>query len=172
MVFVALFILLRNLGLLGEIMEKTASDLSRAREAFGKGNYSCVICKGGACYSSTKRGVVPLVAWIRSGVDLRGFSVCDKIVGKAAAMLFVLAGIKEVYAVVLSQKGKDYLEQHDVHPQYSRLVPEIINREGTGPCPMEVSVRNLEEPKRALLAVEKAIAELRHKSVECAICKN
>lgn len=43
-----------------------------------------------------------MVEWLGFGMDFHGYAADDKIIGKATAMLFVLAGVKEVYAPVVS----------------------------------------------------------------------
>ncbi len=47
--------------------------------------------------------------WLGSGMDFRGCAAADKIVGKASAMLFVLAGVKAVYACTSHEpRGDQY----------------------------------------------------------------
>ena len=76
------------------------------------GSVSCVLKKGEELLLSEKSGIRPMLDWIGEGRALRDFDAADKIVGKAAAMLFVKAGIRSVYAAVLSRPGKEYLEKH------------------------------------------------------------
>lgn len=102
---------------------------------------------------SDGRGVSPMIGFIKAGEDLNGFSVADKIVGKAVAMLFVKAGIKEVYAEVLSESGKDFLERNGVKTEYKTLTERIINRAGTDVCPMEKAVTNLSDVHEAYAAI-------------------
>ena len=72
------------------------NDLEKAKEILEKGNYTCVICKGDTVYTSVDRGVAPVISFIDNKTDISGFSVADKVIGKAAAMLFSLAGVKEI----------------------------------------------------------------------------
>ena len=137
------------------------TDLERARSLFAEGGYTCVLCKGDALYTSTRAGVAPLMEWIADGVDLRGFAAVDKIVGKAQAMLAVLAGLKEVFAPVMSQSGRDYLERHGIAASCDTLVPLIVNRQGTGSCPMEAAVAAIEQPDEGMRALQKRIRELK-----------
>ncbi len=137
------------------------TNMEQAQTIFKSGAYSCVLYRDGVTHISAKRGVSPLVDWIRQGVDLSGFSAADKVVGKAAALLFVLAGVKEVYAQVMSEKALGSLVQHGVQAVYDQLVPSIINREGTGPCPMEHAVAQIDDPAQALIVVEQTLAALK-----------
>ena len=130
-------------------------DIEKAKEQLQSGKYTCVLCSGDIIYTSTLRGVAPLVEWLGSGMNLGGFSAADKIVGKASAMLFVLAGVQEVYAPVMSEGAIHTLLQHGIHFSYDTLTESIINRTGTGSCPMEQAVRDIDEPSLALEAIKK-----------------
>ena len=120
------------------------SDLDRAKELLN-GQNTCVLVSGEKVIVSTKSGIRPMMDFIGEKVDLKGFSVADKIVGKAAAMLFVLAGIKNVYGEVMSRSGLDFLKEHGVSAEYKTLAENIINRAGTGICPMEQTVSDIDD---------------------------
>lgn len=86
---------------------------------------------------------------IAEGVDLSGYSVADRVVGKAAALLFVKCGILAVYAQNLSESGKTVLEWYGISYEYTTLTDRIINREGTDICPMEKAVLHCNDAERA-----------------------
>ena len=48
--------------------------LSKARTLLESGNYTCVVCKEDSVYTTTQRGVAPLLNWLDTGTDLSGFS--------------------------------------------------------------------------------------------------
>ena len=56
--------------------------------------HTICLCKDGKLLTSNKRGISPMMDFIEEGRDVTGYSVADKIVGKAAAFLFVLAGLR------------------------------------------------------------------------------
>ena len=68
-------------------------DLERARMLLTEGSYASVLCRADVCYTSRGKGISPMLDWIGAGVELKGFCAADIIVGKAAAMLFVHAGV-------------------------------------------------------------------------------
>lgn len=136
------------------------NNFDEAKERFETGAYSCVLCKDGTAYTSIKRGVAPLLEWVTQGIDLKGFSAADKIVGKAAAFLFVTSGVKEVYASVMSKTAIDILSQYGITAEYETLVLIIENRSKTGPCPMEQAVLGIDEPLAAIQAIQKTLADL------------
>ena len=67
-----------------------------------------------------------------SGEDLKGFSAADKVVGKGAAFLYVMAGVKEVYASVMSEKAAALLSEYGIDGFCGQKVDRIRNRQGTG----------------------------------------
>ena len=123
--------------------------------------HSICLCKDGKFFTKDDKGISPMVDLIGEGVDLKGYSVSDLIVGKAAAMLFVLSGISCVHAVVLSKGGEDYLKAHNIEYTYDTLTERIINRMGTGACPMEIAVKDIDDPKDGYEAIVKKREELR-----------
>lgn len=125
--------------------------------------YTCVLCRGDEIHTTTQRGVKPLLEWIENGTDLKGFSAADKVVGKAAAFLYILLGVREVYALVISEAAINTFSRNGITPKYEKSVPFIKNREGTGKCPMEQAVWDINDPEKALAAVKKRLAELSKK---------
>ena len=55
--------------------------------------HSLCLCKDGAWFTDDGRGISPMLRLIGENRGLRGYAAADIIVGKAAAMLFVKAGI-------------------------------------------------------------------------------
>lgn len=136
------------------------TNLQKAKELLQTGKYTCVLCQGDKVFTSTERGVAPLVNWLSSGMDLGGFSAADKIVGRAAAFLYFLLGVDEVYASVMSEGAKTLLSELNISASYDSKTEHIINRAGTGGCPMEQAVKDITEPEAALEAIRKKMKEL------------
>jgi hypothetical protein len=139
------------------------SDIEQAKQILSEGTFTCVLCCGEEIYTSEVAGISPMIDFIRGGIDLRGFSAADKIVGKAAAMLFISAGVKEVYGEVMSESAAGMLFAHGVTASYGTLTDRIVNREGTGLCPMETAVLGIDDPAKAFDAVSATLAALRKK---------
>ena len=138
------------------------TDIEKAKELYRNGEYICVLCKGDIVHVSTDRGIAPMLSFIASGVNLNGFSAADKIIGRAAALLFVHAGVCEVYAEVISSHAAAVFEKHHVKFSSDALADSIINRTGTGPCPMEESVKNIDNPSDAFEAISNALTVLKN----------
>ena len=127
-----------------------------------RGHTIC-LAKDGKILTSDSRGISPMMNFLAEGVDLRGFSVADLVVGKAAAMLFVKAGIKEVFAKTLSESGKKVLEEHGIHFEAEILTERIINRLGTDICPMEKAVSFTDDVEEGYLKLKETLAKMQKK---------
>jgi hypothetical protein len=77
-------------------------DMENAQRLLKEGGYTCVACRDGVVYTATRRGVRPLLNWLDEGVDLMGAAVADKVVGRGAAFLYRLLGVRSVYGGVMS----------------------------------------------------------------------
>lgn len=130
-------------------------NLQKARNLLESGNYTCVVCKEDILYTTSHRGVAPLLEWLDSGTDLTGFSAADRVVGRGAAFLYCLLGVKEVHARVMSRPALEVLGTHGIAAGADTFVEGIINRAGTGPCPFEAAVMDIQDAKTALDAIRR-----------------
>lgn len=128
-------------------------NLKKALDLLNSGNYTCVACKEEAVYTTTQRGVAPLLNWLDSKTDLKDFSAADRVVGRGAAFLYCLLGVKEVYALVMSRPAAEVLQSHGILADAGTFVEGIINRTGTGPCPFEAAVMDIQDTQEALNAI-------------------
>ena len=135
-------------------------DLEKARSLLEKENYTCVICRGDDVITDRRRGIRPLMELLESGKYLHGYSAADKVVGKAAAFLYCLLGVKALHAGVLSVPARDVLVSAGISVEWGSLVPAIRNRAGDGFCPMETAVWDLTDPALAPDAIRAALQKL------------
>lgn len=136
------------------------ADLKNAKQCLLSGGYTCVLCRGEVCFSSTDRGVKPLLTLLDSGKNFAGFSAADKVVGRATAFLYRLLGVREVYAQVLSDPAAQVLDRFDIRWSCDNRVAGIRNRENTGPCPMEHATRDISDPAEAANAIRSTLKKL------------
>ncbi len=137
-------------------------DLERAIELLnGHKEYTCVFVKRETVFTSTRNGIAPLLSFVEEGKDVSSFSVADRIVGKAASLLYVDLKIEEVYGEVMSFRGKEILEKYRIPYSYKNLVEGIRNRTNTGSCPMEMAVKDIEDPSQASKILKETIDKLR-----------
>lgn len=140
--------------------QAVASALQLLRE----GQAACVVLRDGEIVrSETGRGVAPMIRLYEDGA-LQGAYVVDKIVGKAAAMLMTLGGVSGCYALTVSRAALDWFSGHSISVEYEVCAEYIVNRTGDGMCPMEQTVKELNDPSDALTALKRKIAELRKRN--------
>ena len=136
------------------------TDLERAKCRLLQGGFTCVLRKGPAEYTSLTRGVKPLVLWLEDGTDLSGFSAADKVVGKATAFLYVLAGVSALYAAVISESALEVLQHHGIRTEYGEKTTHIINRTGDGICPFESAVLQVDSAEAAYTVIREKMTQM------------
>lgn len=121
---------------------------------------TCVLQKGDKQETSEFRGVKPLLNWLESGEDYEGFVAADKVVGKAAAYLYVLLKVSRVHANIISKPAYDTLVKYGIKVSYDTMVDAIRNRTNTGFCPMESAVIEVDDPHDALEVIKNTLMQL------------
>lgn len=115
-----------------------------------KGRARCVLYNDSGLHISEERGLRPLILWLEEDPEfLRGASVADKIVGRAAAMIMAYGKVKEVFASVMSNAAVEVFREAGIEYSYSMITIAISNRRGDGICPMERTVAPIHDNKTA-----------------------
>jgi len=129
------------------------SDQILAQNKLAEGEYSCVLVgDGNIIMTSYDKGIKPLFAQlIEDEKFLENAVLADRVIGKAAALLIIFGNIKSVYAHVISDCAKNILEKNNIEVEYNRIVPYIMNQDGTDKCPMEKLVDEIEDPVEAFI---------------------
>ncbi len=136
------------------------NELNKAKQRLHTGGYTCVLYSRERTECSTLRGVKPLVAWYATGESYAGFFAADKVVGKATAFLYVLLGVRAVYADVMSTSALEVLQGAGIDTEYGTLVAHIINRTGDGICPFEAAVLDVRCAQNAYGVIRAKMDEL------------
>ena len=119
-----------------------------------------MVIKGGVIVRTEYgRGIGPMMKLYESGI-LKDAFVVDKIVGKAAAMIMTLGGVKSCYGITVSRSAEKWLKKSGIPLEYENLIDSIRNRTGDGICPMEQTVAEIENVDDALCALKDKIKEL------------
>lgn len=133
-----------------------SNDLKQLAETLHEKGCSCVIeNEEGLLTIGHERGVRDLMNFLKNSPEvLRGALMADKVVGKGAAALMILGGVKGIYADVISVKAYELLDKSGVDVQYGVIVENIINREGTGNCPVETLCSDCATAEECLPLIE------------------
>lgn len=100
--------------------------LEEVKKIMEKGNFSCVLTNGIQMYTSQESGIRPLINFIESDQDFQNYYAADKIVGKAAALLYAYMGVAELYAEVLSKHALPILRDYNITIKFGKIVSQII----------------------------------------------
>lgn len=99
---------------------------------------SCVIVNGDEIVRCHERGVKDLYRIFKSRPALlSGAFIADKVIGKGAAAIMVAGGVVSVYTDVISRPALELFGQSGIKVESPLCVDNIINRAGTGICPVE-----------------------------------
>lgn len=136
-----------------------------------EGKYSCVI-RNGEIRTFGQRGVADLYQLLTNEPSfLKGASVADKVVGKAAATLLISGKINELYADVVGAAALDLLMKAGIKVVYKEKVPAIQNSSNTGLCPLEARCAGEDSAAGILSIIDSFIKEklAEHRSQPCIV---
>ena len=119
-----------------------------------------VLCKAEQIFMGHGRGIGVLLSVCESGEDWSGCSAADKIVGKAAALLFADLHAKDVYGEVMSDGAIEVFERFGIRYSFGTRCVAIINRSGDGICPMERTVAEIGIPAEARIVLRQKLDSL------------
>lgn len=126
------------------------SPLEQAKNTLKAIDSTIAVVSNGEVFTSKERGVKPLLYLLTEKKGfLKGASVADKVIGKAAALLMVLGEIKEVHTLIISEPAIKVFEKYNIPCFYDKKVTRIVNRTGDGLCPMETLCLDVENPQEA-----------------------
>ena len=126
------------------------------------GGYSCIIANGGKIRTFTQRGVADLYDLLTQEPEfLKGALIADKVVGKGAAALMILGGIKELYTDIISTKALELFRKSDVKVDFAQEVDFIWNRDRTGGCPVETMCSEVESAEEILPLIRDFLEKIR-----------
>jgi hypothetical protein len=76
-------------------------------------------------------------------------------------LLCVYAGIREVYAVVLSKKAKAVFEENKVAVEWKQLVDNVLDLNKTGVCPFEKVAAAISDSKDSYVAFKALLEKMK-----------
>ena len=136
------------------------NDLEIAKNQLHRKQLTLTIVKNGEVLFETLSHRISgfLGAIEKLGAKLECAAVADRVAGKAIALLCVYAGIRDVYAEVLSRKAKTVFEEYGIRHEWKELVDNILNFNKSQVCPFEKAANGISDPKDAYKAF-KALQE-------------
>ncbi|MBQ7191540.1 MAG: DUF1893 domain-containing protein [Paludibacteraceae bacterium] len=105
---------------------------------------SLLVRNHGITTEHSSRGVQDLLQLLQTEPQrLKGAVVADKMIGKAAAALMAAGGVKEVYTNLICTPAKQLLEEEHIPVFAKEEVPQILNRDRSGQCPIDAQLNQI-----------------------------
>lgn len=137
-------------------------DMKLAKQYLKENDVVCVAVKGGQIWSSNAQGIRPMMGWLSKDYTmLQGACIADNVIGKAAALLMVFAGVTQVHAGLISQSAYDCFLLHHISFTYDKLVPFILNWKKSDQCPMEKACLHTNDPKEAYDILKEKLKQMK-----------
>jgi len=121
--------------------------------------HSCVVRTATReVFTSDERGIRPPLLWLRENpAVLKDAAVSDKIIGRAAALLFAHGGVCSIWAECMSDAAIDFLSGTAIIFEYATRVEAILMRDGSDICPMERRAADIDDPAAAFRVFDEVI---------------
>lgn len=131
------------------------------------GNHSLVIENSDGIRTFDGHGITDLYKLLRESPEqLKGATIVDKVIGKAAAALMILGGANNVFAQVISEQALKLFETSPITVGYDKKVQHIINRTNTGWCPMEIRCIDCVTADECLTEIELFLNEIKKRQTD------
>lgn len=125
---------------------------------------SCVIRNGDTIRLFRQRGVKDLYTLLQTEPALlAGAFVADKVVGKGAAALLILGGVRELWADSVSEAALELLRESPVEVRWGSCTPHIVSRDGRGICPVEALCSDCRTAAECLPRIAEFLAQMAKK---------
>ena len=126
-----------------------------------------IVKKGTVIFETKKQGISGFLQAIEKlNKNLVAASAADKIVGVAAAMLCVYAGVASVFALTISEEGIRVLEDNNIAYLFKKKVSNILNRNKNDVCPFEKLAMDSGSSDEAYVKLESLASQILRKSAK------
>ncbi|MBR1922405.1 MAG: DUF1893 domain-containing protein [Paludibacteraceae bacterium] len=107
---------------------------------------SLLVRNAGLTTEYNQRGVNDLLQLVNNEPQrLQGAVVADKMVGKAAAALMVVGGVKRVYTNLICTPAREMLQKAGIQVVAEQEVDMIMNRDQTDQCPIDKKLNGIDD---------------------------
>ena len=107
---------------------------------------SLLVRNAGLTTEYNQRGVNDLLQLVNNEPQrLQGAVVADKMVGKAAAALMVVGGVKRVYTNLICTPAREMLQKAGIQVIAEQEVDMIMNRDQTDQCPIDKKLNGIDD---------------------------
>ena len=108
------------------------------RDFLSSGDTLRIYAEGRLVFTSARDRLSAILDYLEKGAGTGPpVTVMDRVVGRAAALLAIRAGCREIYSPLGSRLAEEALDEQGVAHFFDAVVPHIRNAAGTDICPME-----------------------------------
>ena len=114
-------------------------------EMLNEQGLSLLVFNNGELTTHANRGIRDLLQLISEQPErLNGAVAADKIIGKSAAAIMIVGGVKQVHTNLICTPARELFESKGVQVFATEEVPMIYNRDRSGMCPMDTQIDGIE----------------------------
>lgn len=141
------------------VLSPTIQELIEMRE---QGNYSCVILNGDKPRAFNQRGVADLYDLLQKEPNLlKGATMVDKVVGKGAASLMIVGGIKRLHTTIICTTALEMLNNAGIEVTFDKEVDFIYNISKTDWCPLEKLCKDIKTANECIPIIDNFVKTMR-----------
>ena len=116
---------------------------------------SLLVYNNGELTTHANRGIQDLLQLISDQPErLKGAVAADKIIGKSAAAIMIVGGVKQVHTNIVCTPARKLFEANGVLVFASEEVPMIMNRNRSGMCPMDTQINEVESVEECVAILQ------------------
>lgn len=116
---------------------------------------SLLVYNNGELTTHANRGIQDLLQLISEHPErLKGAVAADKIIGKSAAAIMIVGGVKQVHTNIICSPARELFEANGVLVFATEEVPMIMNRNQSGMCPMDTQINEVESVEECVVILQ------------------
>ena len=128
-------------------------------EMLNRQGLSLLVFNHDSLTTHSNRGIRDLLLLITEQPErLHGAVVADKVIGKSAAAIMIVGGVKEVHTNLICTPARELFETNGVRIFAAEEVPMILNRDRSGMCPMDTRIANIESIEECVAILQAGLA--------------
>ena len=128
-------------------------------EMLNRQGLSLLVYNHDSLTTHANRGIQDLLQLISEQPQrLDGAIAADKIIGKSAAAIMIVGGVKEVHTNLICTPARELFEAHNVRVFAAEEVPMILNRDRSGMCPMDTQINEVESVEECVAILQASLA--------------
>ena len=116
---------------------------------------SLLVYNNGELTTHANRGIQDLLQLISEHPErVKGAVAADKIIGKSAAAIMIVGGVKQVHTNIICSPARELFEANGVLVFATEEVPMIMNRNQSGMCPMDTQINEVESVEECVVILQ------------------